>query len=94
MTVTCDDCGEVITNETLLSLGGHNFKDGCCVLCKQELAEAIDLNDDNKVSALDAQLLAEAEAELRTLSDEQWTALGDICVQDIIDYILGRHPGT
>ena len=59
-------------------------------MTQQQLAEAIELSGDGKISAFDAQILAEAKAGLRELTDEQWQALGDLQVSDIIDYILGR----
>ena len=52
--------------------------------------DAVDLNTDGKITAFDAQLLAEAKEDLRQLTEEQWAALGDLQVADIIDYILRR----
>ena len=52
---------------------------------------AIDLNVDGKVTAFDAQLLAEADAGLRELTEEQRIALDSLQVSDIVDYILGRY---
>jgi hypothetical protein len=49
------------------------------------------LNGDGRVTAFDAQVLAEALAGLRELTDEQWDALGDMAPGDIIEYILGKH---
>ena len=49
-----------------------------------------DLDGDGKITAFDAQILAEARAGLRTLTDEQWAASGDLKPQDIIDFVLGK----
>ena len=82
----CTACGEAENHD-------HTWENGACTGCEQVLAEAIELSGDGKISAFDAQILAEAQAGLRTLTDEQWQALGALKVSDIIDYILGRFPG-
>ena len=56
--------------------------------------EAIDLSADGKVTAFDAQLLAEAKAGVRQLTEAQWTALGELQVADIINYLLDRYGTT
>ena len=71
----------------------HAWEDGACTACGQQLIEAIDLDSDGKITAFDAQVLAEAKAGLRQLTDAQWQALGDLQVADIKNYILGKlHP--
>ena len=86
---TCSAC--FITEGDAL---GHCFKDFLCTVCgyfdEQAFMDAVDLNTDGKITAFDAQLLAEAKANLRQLTEEQWAALGDLQVADIIDYILKR----
>lgn len=68
----------------------HTWENGACTGCGQVLTEAIDLNVDGKISAFDAQILAEANAGRRELTAEQWKALGDLTAADIINYVLGR----
>ena len=82
----CTGCGEKEDHD-------HTWENGVCTICTQQLVEAIELSGDGKITAFDAQILAEAKAGLRTLTDEQWQALGELQVSDIIDYILGRFPG-
>ena len=55
-----------------------------------DLSVVADLNGDGKISAFDAQMLAEAKAGMRTLTDQQWAALGEIVPADIIDDILEK----
>lgn len=50
-----------------------------------------DINGDGKITAMDAQLLAEADAGYRTLTDEQQEAAGKGTLAEIIDFILGRE---
>lgn len=50
----------------------------------------MELSGDGKVTAFDAQILAEAKAGLRTLTEEQWAAIGAMTPQDILNYILGK----
>lgn len=83
---TCTVCGQTDGHE-------HIWENGICTICTQQLVEAIDLSGDGKVSAFDAQILAEATAGLRGLTDEQRQALGELKPADIIDYVLGRFPG-
>ena len=52
--------------------------------------QKIDLNNDGKVSPIDAQILAEANADLRTLTPEQWAGVAALTPKDIIDYILNQ----
>ena len=78
---TCTICG-------VTKCASHAWEDGTCSACDQELHEAADLNGDNKVTAFDAQMLAEALAGLRELTDEQWDALGDMDPKDIVNYII------
>ena len=85
----CAICGH--TTEPVVHT--HTWENGVCTGCSQVLTEAIELSGDGKISAFDAQILAEAQAGLRELTDEQWQALGDLQVADIMDYILGRFPG-
>lgn len=80
---TCTVCLEKVT-------GPHVYTDGVCTACGFHMIAAADLNSDGKVTAFDAQLLAEANAGLRELSEAQWTALGQLTVQDIIQYILNN----
>ena len=90
---TCTSC-----NKTEGEAMGHSCENFCCTVCgyfdKAALVKAVDLNTDNNVTAFDAQILAEANAGLRTLTDVQWANLGNIQVQDIIDYVLGRYSRT
>ena len=59
---------------------------------QKPLAVRMDLNGDGKVSAFDAQMLAEAKADRRQMTEKQWSLLGDLTWKDIFDYILGRMP--
>jgi hypothetical protein len=68
----------------------HTWENGACSICGQSMAEVADLNGDGKVTAFDAQMLAEAQAGQRELSDAQWEAIGELTVADVMDYILGR----
>ena len=52
--------------------------------------QKIDLNNDGKDSPIDAQILAEANADLRTLTPEQWAGVAALTPKDIIDYILNQ----
>lgn len=49
-----------------------------------------DLNGDGKITAFDAQLLSEADADRRDLTDMQKEALGKSTFAEIIDFLLGR----
>lgn len=82
----CANCGKIEDHD-------HIWANGTCAVCGRQLAEVIELSGDGKISAFDAQILAEAKAGLRQLTDEQWQALGELQVSDIIDYVLGRFPG-
>ena len=68
----------------------HVFVNGVCTNCGSVPDHVMDLDGDEKVTAFDAQILAEARAGLRTLTDEQWAAIGDLTPQDIIDFVLGK----
>lgn len=68
----------------------HVFENGVCANCGAVPDHVMDLDGNGKVNAFDAQLLAEARAGLRTLSDAQWAALGDLTSRDILDFILGK----
>ena len=82
----CTGCGHT-------KCAAHAWEDGACTACGQQLIEAIDLDSDGKITAFDAQVLAEAKAGLRQLTDAQWQSLGDLQVADIKNYILGKfHP--
>lgn len=81
---TCTVCGQI-------KCASHTWQDGACSVCDQQLKEAIDLNVDGKITAFDAQILAEAMAGLRELTDAQWDALGDLDPSHIVDYILARN---
>lgn len=92
----CTTCG---TEETeVIPASGHSYEKYLCTICgdyaEQALAEAIDLSADGKVTAFDAQLLAEAKAGVRQPTEAQWTALGELQVADIINYLLGRYGTT
>lgn len=50
----------------------------------------VDLDGDGKITAFDAQVLAEAKAGMRTLTENQWDTIGDLTTQDYINYILGK----
>lgn len=55
----------------------------------------IDITDpDNPVSMTPGVSLTEANAGLRELTEAQKIALGNLCAQDIINYILGRFDGA
>ena len=88
---SCSACG---AEETQVLPAAHRCENFLCTVCgyfdEPGLIKAMDLDADGRVTAFDAQLLAEANAGLRQLTDEQWTALGDLTRQDIMDYILGR----
>lgn len=49
-----------------------------------------DVSGDGKITAFDAQLLAESNAGNRTLSDTQKTAAGSMTLEAIMDYIFGN----
>ena len=55
-----------------------------------DFSVAADLNGDGEVSVFDAQMLAEAKAGKRTLTDRQWQTVGDMSPADILDYILKK----
>lgn len=48
-----------------------------------------DVNSDGKISVFDAQLLLEADAGLRQLTEEQQASAGSSTVQSLLEYILG-----
>ena len=52
---------------------------------------AMDLSGDGKVTIFDAQILAEAKAGLRTLTEEQLAAIGTLTPEDILNYVLGKQ---
>lgn len=81
---TCTVCG------TVKEAAGHNFEDGVCAACKLNIAQVADLDGDGKITAFDAQILAEALANCRSLTEEQWDALAGLVPKDIVNYILGR----
>ena len=66
----------------------HTWQDGICSICAMTLADAADLSGDGKITVFDAQMLAEAKAGMRTLSDAQWLLLGNMEPADIVAYIL------
>lgn len=51
-----------------------------------------DISGDGKITAFDAQLLAEYKAGKRTLTDEQIAASGSLTVKNIMDFVLGVTP--
>jgi hypothetical protein len=51
---------------------------------------SMDLDGNGIVTAFDSQILAEARNGTRELTEEQWQQLGDLTVQDIINYIIGK----
>lgn len=77
---------------------GHSYEKFQCSVCghydEQGLQEAADLSGDGAVTAFDAQLLAEATAGRRQLTQAQWDAVGTLTPADIIAYILGRYPAA
>lgn len=79
----CTGCGDTLCT-------AHTWQEGVCTDCGQELAKVADLDGDGRVTAFDAQVLAEARAGLRVLTEEQWNALADLQSADIKDYILGK----
>lgn len=83
----CTICGDVQVHD-------HTWEDGACAVCGRQLAEVIELSGDGKVTVFDAQILAEAKAGLRQLTDAQWETLGDLKPSDILDYVLGRFEDT
>ena len=66
---------------------GSSAERNTVVGSKEELLE---LSGDGKITVFDAQILAEAKAGRRELTDEQWKALDDLTPADILDYILGK----
>ena len=63
------------------------------VICAEEdvvPATPVDLNGDGKITAFDAQILAEAKAGYRDWTEEQWQMVGTLTTKDYIDYILGK----
>ena len=50
-----------------------------------------DINGDGKITAFDAQLMAEAEAGCRELNEAQQKAAGKSTLTEIIDFVLGRQ---
>ena len=48
-----------------------------------------DVNDDGRITAFDAQMLAEAKAGLRELTEEQQARANDLDAQTIINHVLG-----
>ena len=90
---TCQAC-DTTEGEAL----GHSYEDFLCTVCgyfdEPGLILAMDLDTDGKVTAFDAQILAEANAGLRQLTEQQWTALGTLTRQDILNYILGKFPAA
>lgn len=79
----CTVCGEEDAHK-------HEWAEGVCTVCGQSLAEAMDLNGDGKVTAFDAQILAEANAGCRELTEKQKELIGELTAADIVDYVLGR----
>ena len=70
--------------------GPHIYEDGVCSACGNDTLRRMDLDGDGKVTAFDAQFLAEAQAGLRELTQSQWAAVADLTPQDIISYVLGK----
>ena len=68
----------------------HVYVNGVCENCHAITEHVMDIDGNGKVNAFDAQILAEAKAGLRTLTNEQWAAIGNMTVQDILDFILGK----
>ena len=77
---------------------GHSYEKFLCGVCghydEQGLQEAADLNGDGKVTIFDAQILAEASAGRRQLTQDQWAAIGELTAADILSYVLGRYPAA
>ena len=84
-------------NEIYILSRDHCYENGRCAACAmaaQEdaaLRQLLDLNGDGEVTAFDAQILAEAKADKRTLTAEQWIAIGILTPQDFLNYILGTY---
>ena len=49
-----------------------------------------DVNGDGKITVFDVQMLAEVQAGLRQLTNQQQNALGNFSFQDILDFVLGK----
>lgn len=100
---TCTEPGEEFCScicgltQTRQIPAGHSYENGKCTACGEfeneeaALRWAMDLSGDGEVTAFDSQILAEALAGIRTLTEERWTALGDLTPEDILDYVLGRY---
>lgn len=61
-----------------------------CAIEDVAAGQPVDLDGDGRITAFDAQILAEAKAGMRTLTENQWDAIGDLTTQDYIDYVLGK----
>lgn len=84
----CAACHESV------GLEDHSYTVECaetCAVCERvNYEEVFDLSDDNKVTAFDAQIFAEALAGKRVLTPGQSELLNALTPEDILDYILGR----
>ena len=93
--VTCEVPFSVTIQIPKTECTHNNMENFYCTDCgyfdEAALQSAIDLNADGKITAFDAQMLAEANAGLRQLSNDQLAALGTLTVSDIVDYVLGRY---
>ncbi len=96
-TYTCAACGDTYAADQVEATG-HSYENFLCTACGEvdtdSLTAMMDLSGDGKVTAFDAQLLAEAMADRRELTDRQWETIGILTPGDIIDYVLGRYPVT
>lgn len=87
-THTCSRCGDTyVDNQT--DRTEHSWQSGGCTGCDLT-AEDLDLSADQRVSALDAQLLAEALSGCRELTPEQWQVMENLSVAEIVKYILAN----
>jgi len=53
-----------------------------------------DVNGDGKVTVFDAQMLVEEQLGLRDLTAEQLEGKGNAGIEDVLDQVLDREPGT
>lgn len=63
---------------------GHSYENGVCTECGQ----TADMNGDGKITAFDAQILAEANAGNRVLNDQQSQKAKGLSAERILDWIL------
>lgn len=71
----------------LIPAKGHSYENGVCTGCGQN-ADNMDLNGDGKITAFDAQILAEANAGNRVLDAQQSQKANGLSVAEILRWIL------